>query len=313
MKLMLAIVTVLIVAEICMAVVFCDYLKTFTFQWSRSPAVTVSSEETGLFHSSYLDTKKKKVRAEPRQHDVVELIDSQLLQKRANQHSSESNGHSSQEGMVPSPPPNLPYLNTSLSVTSKTLMNLPWVKDLWTFVNLKVDSTKPVVITCSNHEFHSTLINWLVHTLVRLGNHSVQNVLILSMDRETHTLLQSKNISSLFLSQEDLILTIPSNNKYPGLFQVMLSRLIAMRLINSWGFDVINYDSDAFILKNPQELFDLYPHSHVIGSEAFSPKRLHAKWGVTLCMGVILLRASPETGISMFIAIIECIFDLVRT
>ncbi len=56
------------------------------------------------------------------------------------------------------------------------------------------------------------------------------------------------------------------------------------------------YDSDAFILKNPQELFDLYPGSHVIGSESYMPFDLHKKWGVTLCMGVVLIRASSETG-----------------
>ncbi len=188
-------------------------------------------------------------------------------------------------------PPNLPWMKTGLKVTPKSLMKLPWIRELWTFINTEIDGRFPVAITASNFNYRSSLVNWLAHALLKEKN-SLKNVLILSMDDELHNFLRRRNISSLLVPHQPLS-KAPENKR---IVQVEIARLVVMRLINFWGYDVVNYDSDAFILKNPQELFDLYPGSHVIGSESYMPFDLHKKWGVTLCMGVVLIRASSETG-----------------
>ncbi len=185
-------------------------------------------------------------------------------------------------------PPNLPWgKKDKVKVTPKSILKQPWVGKLWTFLHTKIDMQFPVVITTSSFSYQPSLLNWLAHALITTD--SVKNILILSLDEKLHSFLLKKKFSSLYLPPF-------VGSQKEGIFCVEIARLLVMRLINFWGYDVINYDSDAFILKNPQSLFDLYPESHVIGSESYMPRDLHDKWGVTLCMGVAYIKASPETG-----------------
>ena len=284
MKLLLGTV-ILTVAGICAVVPVTQFLPAFSFHMRSS--VRILGRDTSHVLPGIVQLTKLPAR-------VIKLRKQSYSRTMANTDNKKATLSGSKP--IPGPPPNLPWSQDDLKVTSNTLMHLPWVKDLWAFLNNGIDSTRPIAITTSNYEFLSTLINWLAHAMVHLRDHSIKNLLVISMDNKIHELLKSKNISSLYLPHENLIVSIHSGQRHPGLLQVMISRLIVMRLINYWGFDVINYDNDAFVLKNPQEFFDLYPNSHVIGSEANNPPELHDKWGVTLCMGVILIRASPETG-----------------
>ena len=299
-KLLLGTVVIL-VATICVTFEFGDFLGAPDFfNWERLESVIMKNENHGmniLLESRHL----KELPTNPYQNDS---------QGKSTEHGQQANTTESLQKMehhhfleptetkqlpippIPGPPPNLPWMQKGLKVTPYTLMSLAWVKELWYFLNTKVDSSLPVVITASNYEYRSSLLNWLVHALVQL---EVKNVLVLSMDKEMHDLLQAKDISSLYVPHHDLS-QVRGNSWNTGLLHVEIARLVVMRLLNRWGYDVLNYDNDAFILRNPQELFDLYPNSHVIGSESFMPKKLHAKWGVTLCMGTILMRASPESG-----------------
>ncbi len=71
-----------------------------------------------------------------------------------------------------------------------------------------------------------------------------------------------------------------------------------MRLLNYWGYDVANFDSDAILLKNPLPLFysEEYASSDVIGTFGGSLSgALHNKWGVVVCMVVIFLRSTKQT------------------
>ena len=299
-KLLLGTVVVL-VASLCVVLEFGDFLGTPSlFSWEKLESVLMNNENHGmnvLLESRHL----KELPTNPYQEDGQEESTELGQQAHVTKSPQKIEHHHFLEprqtkplsiASIPGPPPNLPWMQKGLKVTPYTLMNLAWVKELWIFLNTKVDSSQPVAITASNYEYQSSLLNWLVHALVQL---EVKNVLILSMDRDMHDLLQAKDISSLYVPHQDLS-RVQENSWNTGLLRVEVARLVVMRLLNSWGYDVLNYDNDAFILKNPQELFDLYPDSHVIGSESFMPTQLHAKWGVTLCMGTVLIRASPETG-----------------
>jgi hypothetical protein len=70
-----------------------------------------------------------------------------------------------------------------------------------------------------------------------------------------------------------------------------------MSLLNHWGFDVAMIDTDALLLKDPWPLFEKYPESGIVASQGKFPNELNAKWGTALCVGVILIRSSNQTGI----------------
>ena len=284
-KLLLKVCMVL-VATFCVIIKLSDFLPTpSSFVGRRNSVVTTASEPYNL------DLQENRLK-----HKLSELFKYSNNMKQARISLGLTNNKPLALPPIPDPPPNLPWNQTELRVTTKTLMHLPWVKQLWILLNTEVDSALPIAITSTNYLYRSSLLNWLAHALIRLGDKSLKNVLVLSMDKEIHNLLQAKNMPSLFVAHKDLS-KVKDGTKVTDIIRAEITRLVVMRLINSWGYDVINYDNDAFVLKNPQELFNLYPDSHVIGSESFMPFDLHAKWGVTLCMGVVLVRASPETGI----------------
>ena len=72
-----------------------------------------------------------------------------------------------------------------------------------------------------------------------------------------------------------------------------------MRILNHWGYDVANYDSDALILKNPEPRYNELRDCHLIGSVGHFPQKMNKEWGTAICIGVVMIRASPVTGKSL--------------
>ena len=66
--------------------------------------------------------------------------------------------------------------------------------------------------------------------------------------------------------------------------------------MSHWNYDVVMYDSDAVVLKDPQSLFDSYPRVGLIGSTGKGPESIGRIWGRTICTGVLLMRSSPALG-----------------
>ena len=75
-----------------------------------------------------------------------------------------------------------------------------------------------------------------------------------------------------------------------------MMRLVVLRLLNYWGFDVIHYDIDAIILKDPQPLFEQFSNRDIIGSIGTHPKEYYLDWGLTICLGFVMLRHTDKTG-----------------
>ena len=72
-----------------------------------------------------------------------------------------------------------------------------------------------------------------------------------------------------------------------------------MRLVNHWGFDAANYDTDAIILKNPEPLYyKQYQDSDFIGSYGHSPLDIKQEWGIAICIGAMMIRSSNNTGMT---------------
>ena len=88
---------------------------------------------------------------------------------------------------------------------------------------------------------------------------------------------------------------ITANASHEWIVRLMV-RQITVRLINYWGYDVATYDSDAVVLKNPQELYQKYQSTHLLSSASVWPNYLAEPWGFTLCGGAALFKASSGIG-----------------
>ena len=180
----------------------------------------------------------------------------------------------------------------------KDIMREQWVCDLRRFLRRMETNTsrRLVSIIASDSNFTDPLLNWLIKALVRTDK-PIRDLLVISMDAPLHSLLISRGIPSLFVPPDSVMYTSnfpPQYHQHNSFYQ---TRIIVMRIINLWGFDVANYDTDALILQNPRTLYSRYPDVDIFGGFAISyPLHLHQMWGVTLCCGSWLVRSSAATG-----------------
>ena len=74
----------------------------------------------------------------------------------------------------------------------------------------------------------------------------------------------------------------PSASITRAFSQVHIVRLTVVRLINHYGYNLVNYDSDTILLMNPQVYFEKHKHTDLIGTFGKGPMGLFKEWGVTL-------------------------------
>ena len=172
-----------------------------------------------------------------------------------------------------------------------------WVNELKTFL-LTVKPGLPITLISSEYNFRHALLNWLVGALVRCQP-PVDNVLVLTYDSKLLSVLYLRLIPYLLIPLESLVkdkMYWRGNRQHMSFLLVV--RVVVMRLLNYWGYDVANYDADAIILKNPKVIHEMYADSDLIGQYGGSmPKSLLSEWGFVMCMGaVILMRSTMSVG-----------------
>ena len=166
-----------------------------------------------------------------------------------------------------------------------------WVQDLRLLLsNVK---SRQVSLVTSNIQYMDILLNWLISATVRSGM-PLGSIIVVSLDRSLHQLLQKKAIPSVYLPPFSLL----NPNAYFSVpfERVMMIRLTVMRIINHFGFDVANYDTDAIILRDPQPLYASLAKCDIIGSVGKIPEDLVNEWGITICIGVVVIKASQRSG-----------------
>ena len=175
------------------------------------------------------------------------------------------------------------------------LLQSEWVGRLQSF--LETVSAGPVTLVSSDYGYREVLLNWLISATVRVAR-PLSNILVLSLDASLYHLLVNRSISCIHVSPEYLLDPSVKLSRHVAFTQVHVMRLTVMRLINHWGFDVANYDTDALILRNPEHLY--YAGSlkdrNFIGSVGHFPKAVLEEWGVAVCIGVVFIRSTPQTG-----------------
>ena len=182
---------------------------------------------------------------------------------------------------------NVPVPEATLPI--ENLLRNPWIKELKDF--LKTLPYMEVTIVTSDKSYRHVLINWLISAMIKADSPLI-NILVISFDETVHNLMQSKGIPTVCIPPGSIVNT-GFSNEHRAIF---IARLTVVRLINYWGYDVVHYDTDAIVLKNPEPLFEEYRSSDIVGSVGRHPVALGDEWGFTLCMGAIMFRSTLQTG-----------------
>ena len=155
-------------------------------------------------------------------------------------------------------------------------------------------SRKQVTVVFGDANYTLSLLNWLVSALVQTSP-PLKNVIVISIDEELQALLDRKEIRSVHVNPE----TITCGVVHRKISRIWVARCAVYRLLNHWGYDVMAYDTDSIVFRNLQDVLDAYPESDIVGSAGYYPFELGAKWGQTLCLGVVLFRSTRNTGKSL--------------
>lgn len=179
-----------------------------------------------------------------------------------------------------------------------------WVEQLRSILRKIPPSSSnrsPITIVSCDFKFKGVLLNWLVSALVAT-HPPLSHVLVLAVEKPMQKLMAKHGFDSIYadanqLMPSSVIKYVQTHSRTPQLPLVMIMRLTVMRLLNHWGYDVANYDTDAIILKNTEQLYyGELSGSDFIGSRANFPAPASKMFGLTMCGGVFMIKSSPETG-----------------
>ena len=201
---------------------------------------------------------------------------------------------------VPQPMPLQPMPATSKLITFNTfatrtdeqLLSSAWVGPLRQLLR-EVNLNNQVMLMFTSQVYTENSLNWLVSARVRTEP-PVTNAIVMCYDQEVFDLIHTRGISSILIEPKSLVDV--KTIKFRNYLRVL--RLIVLRLVNHWGYDVVQIDADAIVLKNPQELLQQHPHSDIVSSAGTYPHEQLEAWKLTLCTGFILIRSTPKTGTS---------------
>lgn len=177
---------------------------------------------------------------------------------------------------------------------NRKMAKTQWVMDL---ANLMAKKSKEMTIfaVTVNEGYKESLFNWLISAILK-GGVSLDRILVISLDVSIEKFLNHHNISCVFVPIQSLFDSARSRYLIDNYGLVMFTRVSVIRLLNHWGYSVVNVDTDALILRDPQPLFDKYPSSSIVASSGTQPRTLYSVWNTTICNGLILLRSNQEMG-----------------
>ena len=189
----------------------------------------------------------------------------------------------------------LPVPFATLSVDK--LLELNWIQELRQLLKHLPRGLAPISIVTADYKFRDVLLNWIIASKTQ-ANPPLTHVVVLSLDQPLCELLKRRKLNCVFIAPPDFLTpaAIASLTKHIVFSEVMVLRLTAMRLMNHWGYDVANYDTDAIILKSPESLYLRHADSHMVGSYGHYPGELGRVWGTTVCYGMFMIRSSKHTG-----------------
>ena len=182
------------------------------------------------------------------------------------------------------------------------LITREWMAELRSYLyRIPPRSTNaPISIVACDSKFKDMLLNWLVSAIVHIRP-LLSHILIFSMDQPLHSILVRHGFDSILVEPQALLspglLQKVEGSHRKGFYVAMVLRLTVMRLMNHWGYAAANYDTDAIILRNPDQLYYTnFNSSDLIGSRGKFPTSVRGIFGLTLCAGVFMVKSTPGIG-----------------
>ena len=185
----------------------------------------------------------------------------------------------------------------SATLYSEELLQQKWVRHLrHILLNVPRKPAPVFTVTCS-HKYRDVLLNWLIAAKTRVSP-PLSHVIVFSLDEELWELLTRRGIPCIYADPKSFIKRNLLSEGLEVFYQILVLRTTAIRLLNHWGYDAANIDTDAVVLRNPEPLFSSskYEDSDLVASYGKFPYNLKAKWGVTMCGGFFLIRSSAASG-----------------
>ena len=164
----------------------------------------------------------------------------------------------------------------SVTLPRKELLQQQWVNDLQQIL-LKMPQglQAPVSVVSVDYKFRGVLMNWLIAAMTQACPPlRSTHIVIFSIDKSICKLLRQQSVNCIFVAPKAFLTQMAVTHltyKNVAFSEVMVLRLTVMRLMNHWGYDTANYDTDAIILKSPESLYLNYLKSHLIGSHGGFP------------------------------------------
>ena len=180
----------------------------------------------------------------------------------------------------------------SITLQSTELLQQQWVGDLKRILEGISPESPPVHIIAGNYKYREVLLNWLISAKVRV-NPPLTNIIVLSIDSPLCDLLNKRNVTCVHAHWKEYLikeLTSP-------FAAILVLRITAIRLLNYWGYDAANIDTDALILKNPEPLYEEFSDSDLVAGYGRFPFDLGSKWRETICGGAVMIRSTLNSGI----------------
>ena len=173
--------------------------------------------------------------------------------------------------------------------SAEKILNSEWVARLKQLLG-SPSNRKQVSVVFGNYDYLASVLNWLIAAQVRL-NPPLTDVIVFCLDEKIFSVLNEREIPSIHINPDDVVTFRSARFSH-----IWITRLVVYRLINYLGHDVMGIDSDAIVLRNPQDLWEEHKNSDIIGSAGKHPVDLGAEWGFTLCMGMVFFRSTPRIG-----------------
>lgn len=172
---------------------------------------------------------------------------------------------------------------------------MKWMRDL--VENLAIRKSKLIYLSVVNQKFYEIFLNWLI-AVDRNTDIALDDLLVLALDEHVHSALLLRAIPTVLVKPEWVIrhYGLVKLLKWASSWDVQVTRETVLRLLNHWGHDVAVIDIDAVPLRDPQELFNKYSQSDVIGSFALQTVRSPGENEWWMCIGVAVLRSTTPMG-----------------
>ena len=212
---------------------------------------------------------------------VVSVPEEEQLLKSSPYNHNTSHAH---EDTLLTLPKTLPYPTLLKPVSN--IQKALWTSQLYQFLKSLNHSISPHVNMVFGDSDHTeVMLNWIIAAHVRLYP-PLHNIMVISIDQPLCDFLVSKKVpvTCIAVPPQSFLACIAPQSYQQGI----KTRLLVLRLINFWGYDVASYDSDAILLHNPQHLYDSYPDVQLFAGSTGG--------GHTLCGGSIFVKSHHSTG-----------------